>query len=90
MSTASRLATIALTLLLAACHNGPYQAERVTPQEAHARMAKGQQMLLVDVRNERAYTNEHARGAVNAPFATIRDNPSKKLPKDETLLLYCT
>ncbi|MEB3198370.1 MAG: rhodanese-like domain-containing protein [Candidatus Sericytochromatia bacterium] len=62
---------------------------RVTPEQAKARLNAGENILVVDVRNAASYAAEHIEGAVNATWADIKEGKAQ-LPKDRTLLLYCT
>lgn len=66
-----------------------YEAPRVTPQEAKARMDAGEEIVLVDVRGASYYAAGHIEGAVSAPWATLSEGHAQ-LPKDKPLLLYCT
>lgn len=66
-----------------------YQPERITPQEVRARQAKGENMLIVDVRPEESYKLEHIMGAINSPWRDL-DAGHGMLPKERLMLLYCT
>ena len=66
-----------------------YEAPRVTPQEAKARMDAGEEIVLVDVRGASYYAAGHIEGAISAPWATLTEGHAQ-LPKDKLLLLYCT
>lgn len=89
---AATLATVLLTTT--SCSLGDvfaYEPSRVPMSDVQARMARGDQMVVVDVRSPYAYQNEHAAGAINLPFVQMRSMPkSVKLPKDKWALLYCT
>ncbi len=45
--------------------------------------------ILVDVRNEYSYREQHARGAINIPVEATASRLSE-LPKDKTIIFYCT
>jgi rhodanese-related sulfurtransferase len=77
----------AAALALAGC--APYQAPKLTAAEVHARMAKGEAVLFVDVRSPKAYALEHIDGAVNRPVSRLgAEGPN--LPRDRWVVLYCT
>jgi rhodanese-related sulfurtransferase len=58
-------------------------------EEVKALQDKGENVLFVDVRSKASYDVEHIAGAVSHPWATLPQTQSQ-LPKDRTLLLYCT
>ena len=64
-------------------------APRVTSREARARIEAGEAMVIVDVRSAAAFQAEHIEGAVNIPLSALKDRYAE-LPKDKTILLYCT
>lgn len=66
-----------------------YDAPRVTPEQAQARILAGEQLVILDVRSESAYKAGHIAGAINIPWANLKDDYSQ-LPKDRFILLYCT
>lgn len=46
--------------------------------------------LLVDVRTEEEYNNEHISGAVSLPLAILEDNAENVIPsKDKIIIVYC-
>jgi len=61
---------------------------RITVTETKKMLDAGT-AILVDVRSSSAYTEQHARGAVNVPQS---DSTVEllTLPKDKTIILYCT
>ena len=61
---------------------------RVTPEEVRELM-KNSKAVLIDVRGESSYKAGHIKGALFIPFAEIR-NRAKELPKDKTILTYCS
>ncbi|MEB3222342.1 MAG: rhodanese-like domain-containing protein [Candidatus Sericytochromatia bacterium] len=63
--------------------------ERVTPEQVAVRQQAGEAFVVVDVRSAAAYTQEHIEGAVHAAWADISQGRAS-LPRDKTLLLYCT
>jgi rhodanese-related sulfurtransferase len=70
------------TLLVA---GAAYQAPRVAP----AAVAERKDVVFVDTRSRAAYDQEHIAGAVSVPNSAL-DRSAQGLPKDKTLVLYCT
>lgn len=68
---------------------GPYEPTRIAPNVIADRIKQGEAFLPVDVRSADAFLTEHIEGAVHAPYADILAGKAA-LPKDRTLLLYCT
>jgi 3-mercaptopyruvate sulfurtransferase SseA len=68
---------------------GAYDAPRVTPEQAYARIQAGEDLVILDVRSASAYQAGHIQGAINIPWANLKDDYSQ-LPKDRFILLYCT
>lgn len=68
---------------------GAYDAPRVTPEQAYARIQAGEDLVILDVRPASAYQAGHIKGAINIPWANLKDDYSQ-LPKDRFILLYCT
>jgi 3-mercaptopyruvate sulfurtransferase SseA len=66
-----------------------YDAPRVTPEQAYARIQAGEDLVILDVRSASAYKAGHIKGAINIPWANLKDDYSQ-LPKDRFILLYCT
>ena len=61
---------------------------RVTVQELQDLLAKGQ-AVVVDVRNQAAYDQGHIKGAKLIPMTEIQNHLSE-LPKDKTIVTYCS
>jgi predicted sulfurtransferase len=61
---------------------------RITVQEAQDLFAKGQ-AVIVDVRNQTAYDQGHIKGARLIPVTEIQ-NHTGDLPKDKTIITYCS
>ena len=69
----------------------PYQPTIVTMKDVKARLAHGERLLPVDVRQPGTYMKEHADGAIDAPVGMLMVSAGMQpLPKDRWLLLYCT
>ena len=61
---------------------------RITTVELQDLISKGQ-AYVVDVRNEASYKLGHVRGAKLIPNTEIADR-SKELPRDKTIVTYCS
>lgn len=88
--TIRRLSAALLTAwALAGCAQKPYAPELVTPEAVQARVARGEAVLLADVRKPASYRAEHIDGAVSFPAARLAEG-RVALPKDRWIVLYCT
>jgi 3-mercaptopyruvate sulfurtransferase SseA len=45
--------------------------------------------IFIDARSEDNYRDEHIKGAINVTFDTL-DKKIKTLPKDKTIVVYCS
>jgi hypothetical protein len=61
---------------------------RVTVEELQAMIADGS-AVVYDTRAKMAYDAEHIKGAVSMPYDEVA-NRAGELPKDKTLVFYCT
>ncbi|HEX8188602.1 MAG TPA: rhodanese-like domain-containing protein [Pyrinomonadaceae bacterium] len=61
---------------------------RVTAAELQE-MLKGGDAVVYDTRAKTAYDAEHIRGALSMPYDEVA-NRAGELPKDKTLVFYCT
>jgi hypothetical protein len=59
---------------------------RIAPMEAHELFEKGK-AIIVDVRSESSYRIGHIQGALWMPDIASR---IKELPRDKTIVLYCS
>jgi Rhodanese-like domain len=64
------------------------EAPRIKPEEVRELLKKGK-AVLVDVRGEASYKAGHIKGALNIPYADIRDR-AKELPRDKMIVTYCS
>jgi rhodanese-related sulfurtransferase len=66
-------------------------AHRITPTQIKLHMERGEQVLFVDVRNPNAWAASPFQlpGAVRIPLAEI-GNHVAELPRDRTIVTYCT
>jgi 3-mercaptopyruvate sulfurtransferase SseA len=65
-----------------------YEPTRIAVEDAYKRV-KAENLLILDVRGEASYAAEHIEGAINIPWANLKETYSQ-LPKDRFILLYCT
>ncbi len=63
-------------------------AKRITTSELQALLDKGQ-AVVIDVRNQASYDQGHIKGARLIPSSEIADR-SGELPKDKTIVTYCS
>ena len=66
----------------------PEEARRVTPAELKKMLDAGQ-AVVYDTRAKAAYDAEHIKGSLSMPFNEVADRAGE-LPKDKTLVFYCT
>jgi hypothetical protein len=67
----------------------PYpNVPRISLQETQDELDKGQ-AILVDVRSKTSYEKLHAAGAISIPEEEIEASMDG-LPRDKTIILYCT
>lgn len=93
MKHVTRLVLTGLALMAVGCNAkpaGPYEPDPITPAEVQARRAKGETMLIADVRSKYAFEREHIEGAVMLPVAELSKEVKPGLPKDAWIVLYCT
>jgi rhodanese-related sulfurtransferase len=67
------------------------EATRVTPDEVRARMDRGERFVFVDARNDKAWAESDVKlpGAVRLP-ANEAGRRAAELPRDRTIITYCT
>ena len=65
-----------------------FQARVLSAKELKAHQDK-EGVVIVDVRPPESYEVEHIAGAVNVPWAKLKDGYAQ-LPKDRFIALYCT
>jgi len=64
------------------------KVETVSPQEVKVLTDIGANPLLVDTRDEEAFSKMHVTGAVNVPWKQVIAQPAD-LPRNRMLVLYC-
>jgi predicted sulfurtransferase len=65
------------------------EVPRITPQEVKARLDSGEQVLFVDTRSGGEWAEAHIPNALSIPYGEIEARHGE-LPKDKTIVLYCT
>lgn len=79
-------------LLLAGCGSGAAQSgyTQISQEEAKA-MMDGQDVIVLDVREQDEYDSGHIPGAVLLPLGSIsKESAAAVIPeKDSTVLIYC-
>ena len=66
----------------------PDDAPRITLEDAKKAYDEGK-AYIIDARAESAYKAEHIKGAVNITPSTL-DAHLKELPRDKTIIVYCS
>jgi hypothetical protein len=68
---------------------GSREVRRISPADAKKLLDEGK-ALLYDVRSAQSYEAKHAAGALLMPIDAEGAPDGAKLPKDKTLIFYCT
>jgi phage shock protein E len=78
-------------LLLTACSTSTAnQAQKITAQEAKAKLDTQKGIILVDVRTSEEYLAEHIKNALLLPLDTIGEKASTLIPdKSVVYFVYC-
>jgi len=64
--------------------------QRITAEQAKAKMDTGEQYVLLDVRTEEEFNESRIDGAILIPFDEIMDRAESELPdKNVLILVYC-
>ncbi|MDO4192623.1 MAG: rhodanese-like domain-containing protein [Erysipelotrichaceae bacterium] len=85
------ITAIIFSLLLSGCSSGTKNSwQSISQAEAAEIMQKEKNIIILDVRTEQEYADEHISGAVNLPNESIGTEPPALLPdKDQVILVYC-
>ncbi len=68
----------------------PAAYQTITGAEAKAMMEDGDSYLLLDVRTDAEYKNQHIAGAILIPYDELKGRAMAELPdKSARILLYC-
>jgi len=75
----------------ARAHFAAKLAFETDPSDVHADLAKGVTgFLVIDCRSPESYAKGHIPGALSLPYRTIDATTATRLPKDKTLVTYCS
>jgi rhodanese-related sulfurtransferase len=75
----------------AAAHFRSKLAFETDPSDVKADLDKGVPgILVVDCRSAEKYAAGHVPGALSLPYRTITEETAARLPKDKTLVAYCS
>lgn len=89
MLFACLIALFAFSAQVGAQENIPApEIERVTAERLREMLASGEAITL-DVRGESAFLNGHISGAIHLPAENF-EAFAKTLPRDKTIVTYCT
>jgi thiosulfate sulfurtransferase len=66
-----------------------YEAPRIGPVALHAKLHRGEPVVIVDVRSPVAFAKQHLPGARNIPDAAL-DQSASSLNPSQTIAIYCT
>lgn len=62
----------------------------ITPEEAKARLDKGEKIIILDVRTEEEFNEKRIPNSILVPVEGIdKDAPSKLTDKNATIFVYC-
>lgn len=63
----------------------------VTPEEVRDMIARREDFILVDIRNNSAYRRSHLKGAETLPFGATQPRDYERFipDKDEKIVVYC-
>ncbi|UCE17557.1 MAG: T9SS type A sorting domain-containing protein [Gemmatimonadota bacterium] len=75
-------------LVLSAC--GAFAYQNITPSEVYEKMASGDEMVIVDVREPWEYESGHISGAINMPWNSgVLQARYEELPSDKEIIVVC-
>ena len=84
------ITALIITILGSVIYSATAAYVKITPQEAKRIMDSGKPYILVDVRTDSEYKENHIQGAVLIPDYSIAGNAESALPdKNEVILVYC-
>jgi adenylyltransferase/sulfurtransferase len=70
------------------CGYGSGGGDEIGARDLHRRLASGDPILLIDVREEHEWAVSRLPGAEHLPLARLRGELSR-LPRDRDIVLYC-
>ena len=82
------ISTLLLFLLISCADGASYQ--KITPQEAMEIMTAKESYVLLDVRSESEYAEQHIEGALLLPGPELQSRVENVIPDKNTLIfVYC-
>lgn len=69
--------------------NKPDHSYLMDQKEMVAKVAAGDDMFILDIRQPDAYAEGHLKGAVNAPWGSAIAENLNKIPQDKEVFIYC-
>jgi hypothetical protein len=84
---------VAMNLLIApVVFSATDNVPRITVQELKAKMDRGEDIVILDVRLGSEYEGSKIKikGAIRIPVFQLEDNRYKELPRDKDIIAYCT
>ena len=73
----------------AAAHFGAKLEFETDPSDTHAALARGAELVVVDVRSAAAWQQGHVRGALHLPGADIGERARDVLDRGRPVVVYC-
>lgn len=65
-------------------------SQNITPEEAHQRLQKEKDIILLDVRTQEEYEQQHIVGSTLLPLDNLKDGIGDIVrEKDTTIFVYC-
>lgn len=85
-----RISAVLFSLLLSACTKQSSSWESISQSQALEIMENRRDIIILDVRTEEEYAQEHILNAVNLPNESIGNDPPALLPdQNQIILVYC-
>ena len=69
--------------------NMPEHIYKIDQAELVKKVAAGEKLMIVDIRQAADYEKGHLKGAVNLPWGTAISDNLSKLPQDQDVFVYC-
>ncbi len=69
--------------------NKPDHSYLMSQDELVARVAAGDDMVILDIRQPDAYAEGHLKGAINVPWGTAISDNIDKIAQDKEVFIYC-
>lgn len=63
--------------------------QTITMRQMDEWLDRGEEVVLIDLRNRSSFACGHIKGAVNIPYEEL-ESAAGRLPKDRLLIFYCS